>query len=58
LKNKASDESLSNYLTEQVFRGAKSVTVAASETEAAGFAAFMEHYKASLAVERAAVQAY
>jgi sugar (pentulose or hexulose) kinase len=58
LKNKASDESLSNYLTEQVFREAKSVTVAATEAEAAGFAAFMEHYKKSLSVERAAVQAF
>ena len=58
LKNHYENETLSDYLTQQVFNSAKSVTVAATEAEAAGFAAFMEHYKASLAVERAAVQAY
>ena len=30
----------------------------ATEAEAAGFASFMEGYKCSIAVERAAVQAY
>ncbi len=58
LQNKADGESLSDYLTNRVFLGAKSVTVSASEQEAAGFAAFMAAYQKSLAVERAAVQAY
>ena len=58
LKNKSANEALSDYLTDHVFRGAKSVTVAANETEAAGFAQFIEAYKKSLAVEHAAVQAY
>ena len=58
LMNKAENESLSDYLTARVFHNAKSVTVSATEAEAAGFASFMEGYKCSIAVERAAVQAY
>lgn len=58
LQKKEAGESLSDYLTAKVFRGAKSVTVSASETEANGFAAFMDAYQKSLAVERAAVDAY
>ena len=58
LQKKSEGETLSDYLTDRVFRGAKSVTVSATETEAAGFAAFMDAYKKSLAVERAAVKAY
>ena len=58
LKNKEEIETLSGYLATRVFKGAKSVTVAASDEEAAGFAKFMEAYKKSLAVECAAVEAY
>ena len=58
LTNKSADESLSDYLTKRVFQSAKSVTVSASEAEAAGFAAFMDGYKRALSVERAAVAAY
>ncbi|HAX39326.1 MAG TPA: ATPase [Clostridiales bacterium] len=58
MQNKAADEPLSDYLTARVFHDAKSVTISATEAEAAGFAAFMEGYKRSLAVERAAVEAY
>ena len=58
LMNKSAGESLSDYLTKRVFPSAKSVTVSATEAEAAGFAAFMEGYKRSLGVERAAVAAY
>ena len=58
LQQKSAGESLSDYLTAKVFLGAKSVTVAATEAETAGFTAFMEAYKKSLAVERAAVNAY
>lgn len=58
LKNQSHYESLSDYLTARVFRGAKGVTVSATEEEAAGFDAFITAYKKSLSVERAAVQAY
>jgi hypothetical protein len=58
LQKKTAGESLCDYLTDRVFNGAKSVTVSATEAEAAGFAAFMDAYKKSLAVERAAVEAY
>jgi len=58
LMNKSSGESLSDYLTNRVFQSAQGVTVSATEAEAAGFAAFMEGYKRSLSVERAAVAAY
>jgi sugar (pentulose or hexulose) kinase len=58
LKNKEEKETLSDYLATRVFQGAKSVTVAATDEEAAGFANFMEAYKNSLAVECAAVEAY
>jgi hypothetical protein len=58
LQKRSAGETLSNYLTDRVFRGAKSVTVSATEAEANGFAAFMNAYKKSLAVERAAVEAY
>lgn len=58
LQNKAEKETLSDYLTTRVFQGARSITVSASETEAAGFAKFMDAYKKSLAVERTAVEVY
>ena len=58
LVNKSKSEQLSDYLTTRVFQGAKSVTVSASEQEAAGFTAFMEAYNKSLVVEQAAVHAY
>jgi sugar (pentulose or hexulose) kinase len=58
IKNRAAGESLSDYLTARVFNEAKSVTVSATEAEAAGFATFMEHYMRSLTVERVAVDAY
>jgi hypothetical protein len=58
LNNKAESEQLSDYLAARVFQGAKSVTVAASADEAAGFTKFMDAYKKSLAVEHAAVEAY
>ena len=58
LQKRDAGETLSDYLTERVFRGAKSVTVFATEAEADGFAAFMDAYKKSLAVERAALEAY
>jgi len=58
LRSKSANEPLSDYLSERVFGDAKSVTVSATEAEATGFAAFMEQYKKSLSVERAAVQAY
>jgi hypothetical protein len=51
-------ESLADYLSNSVFAGAECVTVQPDSADEAGFAAFMERYKACLAVERAAVEAY
>jgi sugar (pentulose or hexulose) kinase len=48
---------LADYLSAVVFAGAKCAAVEPDPADAAGFAAFMERYKASLAVERAAVRA-
>lgn len=49
-------ESLADYLTEQVFAKAKSTPVKPDPNDAAGFEAFMQRYKAALAVERTAAE--
>jgi sugar (pentulose or hexulose) kinase len=51
----ASGSDLDSYLREQVFRGASFRTVGPDPTDVAGFAAFLDRYRAGLAVERAAV---
>ena len=58
LQRKAAGETLSDYLSTRVFHCATSVTLSATDAEAAGFAAFMNAYKESLVVERAAVEVY
>jgi len=55
MQNKTEDETLEAYLTEKVFAGEKSLTFAPDPADVAGFAAFMERYKAGLGIERAAV---
>lgn len=55
-QQRASGQSLASCLSERVFGNAQSITISATEAQAAGFAAFMEEYKKCLAVERAAVQ--
>lgn len=46
---------LAEYLDQRVFADAKAVTLEPDPADAAGFDAFLEGYKAALAVERAAV---
>ena len=58
LQRKAAGETLSDYLSTRVFHCATSVTLSATDAEAAGFTAFMDAYKQSLVVERAAVEVY
>ena len=52
---KKDNESLGDYLNAHVFAGEKSTTMKPDPTDVAGFDAFMETYKAGLAIERAAV---
>ena len=47
--------SLSEYLTQRVFAGAESHTLAPDPEDVAGFEAFMQRYVAGLSIERAAV---
>ena len=54
---KQANEPLEAYLSTQVFARQKSKTIAPDQRDVDGFAAFMERYKAGLAIERAAVQA-
>ena len=49
-------EALADYLSGNVFAGAECSTVEPNAADQAGFATFMKQYKASLAVERAAVE--
>jgi sugar (pentulose or hexulose) kinase len=57
LLHQQGNEALETYLSHKVFSGAKSTTIAPDQRDVDGFAAFMERYKAGLALERAAVQA-
>lgn len=54
--NKAEGEELNTYLNERVFAGQSEVTVTPDAEDVQGFNAFIEKYKESLAVERAAVE--
>lgn len=56
MQNHTDGESLSDYLEKHVFMNAKRTTVSASDTDTAGFAAFMESYETCLPVERVAVE--
>ncbi|WP_106814972.1 xylulokinase [Microbacterium timonense] len=53
----ASGISLAAYLDEHVFAGAEIATVDPDPADAAGFAAYLDRYRAGLAVEAAAVSA-
>ena len=57
LVGKKENEPLEVYLSEKVFAGDKSKTIAPDQRDVDGFAAFMERYKAGIAIERAAVDA-
>ena len=52
---KAKDEPLEAYLSNKVFAGENSMTIAPDPADVAGFTTFMERYKKGLVIERAAV---
>lgn len=49
-------ETLEDYLANRVFAGAKTVVLHPEEEDVAGFGAYMQRFKAMLAVERAATE--
>jgi sugar (pentulose or hexulose) kinase len=53
--NKAEHEAFEEYLSEKVFAGEDSFTLAPDQADVDGFGAFMERYKKGLVIERAAV---
>lgn len=53
---KSDGETLEQYLSNRVFAGAKSVTVAPDAADVAGFGAYLSKFKAGLAAEKAAVE--
>jgi sugar (pentulose or hexulose) kinase len=55
LLHKDKNEPLETYLSNEVFAGDKSKTVAPDQRDVDGFTAFMERYKAGIAIENAAV---
>ena len=57
LTDKAAGESLSDFLSNKVFAGAESSTLAPIPANVAGYEKFIERYKAGLAAEKAAVAA-
>ena len=52
----AASTSLSAYLSDVIFAGEKGTTVTATEEEIEGFTKFMETFKATLPIEKAAVE--
>lgn len=55
MNQKVEDESLADYLENQVFAGKMGTSLAPDPKDVAGFEAFMDRYKDGLAIERAAV---
>ena len=55
LKN-GEGKSLSDYLNDVIFKGAEGVSITASQDEIDGFDRFMETFKATLPIEKAAVE--
>lgn len=55
--NKASGESLDDFLNKRIFAGQKGSTVEPDPQDVSGFEAFIARYRAGLPVERAAVDA-
>ena len=54
---KGENETLEAYLSNKVFAGANSTTIAPDQRDVDGFVAFMERYKEGIAIEQAAVHA-
>lgn len=53
--NNQRNESLEDYLSNKIFAGKNSTTIAPDPKDVVGFTAFMERYKKGLVIERAAV---
>jgi hypothetical protein len=53
---KSANEPLEAYLSERVFAGQNSITLAPDKKDVDGFTAFMERYKKGLVIERTAVE--
>jgi len=53
---KEQGESLEDFLDRRVFQGVESTELAPDAADVAGFSAFIERYRAGLAIERAAVE--
>ena len=58
MERRENGQSLADYLQEKVFSQGNAVTAKPDEADVAGYAAFMEHYRAGLAIEQAAVEAF
>ena len=56
MQNKEEKESLTAYLENKVFAGAKGVTLEPDAEDVKGFEIFMERYEKGLAIEKAAVE--
>ncbi len=54
--NKKSNESLEDYLSNKVFKGAKVITLKAKKDDVIGFNKYLERYKKYLAVEKEAIK--
>lgn len=53
--NKTDNQTLEEFLNEEVFKGQKEVTIEPEEADVKGFDEFIERYKAGLKIEEAAV---
>jgi sugar (pentulose or hexulose) kinase len=51
------EQALGQYLSDRVFAGAATTVVEPDPADVAGYTAFLDHYRAGLAIERAATQA-
>lgn len=56
MQEKAADETLPDYLNNKIFSGQTGTTIEPKAEDVAGFDAFVEKYKSTLAAEKAAVE--
>lgn len=56
MQEKAADETLPDYLNNKIFAGQTGTTIEPKAEDVAGFDAFVEKYKSTLAAEKAAVE--
>lgn len=56
MQEKAADETLPDYLSNRIFAGQTGTTIEPKAEDVAGFDAFVEKYKSTLAAEKAAVE--